>query len=189
MRRALAIITVCVLCLSGCKEEKTLLAEAIEFRADLVQSGGCRFTAELTADYGETVQEFTLSCQTDAQGTTLLTVLEPQTLAGISATVTDEGGKIQYDGLGMEFGLLANDNVIPAAAPCMVVSCWTKEYIASAGQEDARYRVSYQKNFDEKMLTVDTYFEKGIPICAEVCYNNSRVLKMMISDFSFLETE
>lgn len=189
MRRALAIFTLCVLCLTGCREEKSLLSEAIEFRADLVQAKGCSFIAELTADYGDTVQQFTLSCTTDAQGTTLLTVLEPQSLEGISATVTDEGGTIQYDGLGMEFGLLANGNVIPAAGPCMVVSCWTKEYIASAGQEDTYYRASYQKNFEEKMLTVDTYFENGIPICAEVCYNNSRVLKMMISEFAFLETE
>lgn len=189
MRRALAIIAVCVLCLTACKEEKSLLSEAIEFRADLVQAKGCRFTAELTADYGESIQQFSLSCQTDAQGATLLTVLAPQTLEGISARVTDEGGMIEYDGLGMEFGLLANGNVIPAAAPCMVVSCWTKEYIASAGQEDSYYRVSYQKNFDEKLLTVDTYFENGIPFCAEVCYNNSRVLKMTISDFAFLETE
>lgn len=189
MRRALAIIAVCILCLTGCTEEKSLLSDAIAFRADLVQAGGCQFTAEVTADYGDTVQQFTLSCQSDAQGTTLLTVIAPETLAGIQASITDDGGTMQYDGLAMEFGLLANGNVIPAAVASIVTSCWMKEYIASAGQEDTRYRVSYQKNFDEKLLIVDTYFEKGIPICAEVCYNNSRVLKMMISDFAFLETE
>ena len=183
MRRLLAVaVLICLL--AGCAGEESLLSHAIKFRADLVQAGGCSFTAEITADYGDTVQIFTATCETDATGVTRLTILKPETLTGITATVTDEGGTITYDGMELEFGLLANGNVIPAAAPCLLVSCWSKAYIASAGQEETRYRASYQKDFDKKMLIVDTYFEKGIPICAEVCYNDSRILKIMISEFS-----
>lgn len=171
--------------LTGCAGEQSTLSEAIQFRADLVQAGGCSFTAEITADYGDTVQTFTLACDADGEGTTLLTLLAPETIAGITATVTDGGGTITYDGMALDFGLLANGNVIPAAGPALVATCWCKEYISSAGEEEGLYRVSYQKNFDEKALLIDTYFEKGIPICAEVCYNGYRVLKLTISDFAF----
>ena len=41
-----------------------------------------------------------------------------------------------------------------------------------------------QKDFDEKRLVTDTWFENGVPICAEVCYNGQRILKILISSFT-----
>ncbi len=162
-----------------------MLSPAIKFRTDLVQAGGCSFTALITADFGDTVQEFTLECMTDDSDRLHLTVIAPETLAGISATVSEAGGKITYDGMAMDFGLLANGNVIPAAAPAIVNACWTGAYIACGGDEDGLYRVTYEKDYDEKKLIVDTWFEKNLPICAEICYNDERIIKITISDFSF----
>lgn len=164
-----------------------MLAPAIKFRAALSQAGGCSFQAAVTADFGDTVQNFSMDCRTDAEGTAEWVLTAPETLAGISATVSDAGGTVTYDGMAVEFGLLANGNVIPAAAPSLAASCWAQEYIASAGEENGRYRVTYEKDFDEKRLIVDTWFENGVPICAEVCYNNQRILKLTISEFSMNE--
>lgn len=176
------MMSLCLLC-TGCGGETSPVQEAVEFRAALVQAGGCTFRAEVTAEFSDSVEYFTLDCQGKGDGTTDLTVVAPETIAGITATVSDRGGTVTYDGMAMDFGLLANGNVIPAAAPAIVFCCWTEEYIAAAGQEEAGYRVSYEKNFDEKRLNVDTWFENGIPIYAEVCYNGARILKLTISDF------
>lgn len=185
MRRGLAVLmTMLFLLTAGCKSESSPVQAAVEFRAALVQAGGCSFRAEVTADFTDSVVSFTLDCQGEADGTTYLTVTAPETIAGITATVTDSGGTVTYDGMAMDFGLLANGNVIPAAAPAIALCCWTGEYIAYAGQEEAGYRASYEKNFDEKRLNVDTWFENGVPIYAEVCYNGTRILKMTISDFT-----
>lgn len=161
-----------------------MLSPAIKFRAALVQAGGCAFHAEVTAESGETVDLFAMDCQADSDGTTRWVMTAPETIAGVTATVTDGGGTITYDGMAVEFGLLANGNVIPAAAPTLAATCWTGEYIAAAGDEDGRYRVTYEKNFDEKRLVLDTWFENGVPICTEVCYNHQRILKLTISEFS-----
>ena len=59
-----------------------------------------------------------------------------------------------------------------------------RQYISSAGQEEERYRVTYERDFDEKKLFVDTWFENAVPICAEVCYNGQRILKLQITDFT-----
>lgn len=184
MRRTVwvCLLGVCLL-LSGCGGEKNVLSPAIEFRAALVQADGCEFQAEITADFGESVEKFSLFCEAASDGATELTVTEPKTLAGITATVDAQTGTVTYDGMAMEFGLLANGNVIPAAMPSIVVRCWTSEYIASAGSEEELYRVTYQKDYAEKMLTVNTWYKNGIPISADVCYNETRILNMTITDF------
>lgn len=183
MRRVLCVLLLCLLC-TACSAEAEL-STAVEFRSKLVSSGGAEFSAEVFADFGETVQTFCMDCQCDEVGNLTFTVTSPETLSGITGTVTDSGGKITYDGMAMDFGLLANGNVIPAAAPAIVCDCWIDGYISSAGEDGDGFRVTYEKDFDEKSLTVDTWFEKNIPICAEVCYNNIRILSITIQDFSF----
>ena len=170
--------------LCGCAREESVLEPAIEFRAALLQAGGCSFRAKIEADFGDRVEIFTVDCDLSEDGTARLTLIEPETLAGITATVTDRGGKITYDGMSVDFGLLANGNVIPAAAPALTALCWQGEYISAAGTEEDVYRVTYEKDFDEKRLQIDTYFKNDLPFFAEVCYNNQRILKLDISGYS-----
>lgn len=185
MRRGLAVLMMTVLLLlCGCKSTETCLDDAIEFRAALVQAGGCSFRAQITADFSDYVETFTLDCDCDADGTARLELIEPDALQGITATVSDRGGKITYDGLSVDFGLLAEGNVIPAAAPAIAVSCWSGEYIASAGEADGIYCVTYEKDFEQRRVRVDTCFKNGLPISAEVCYNNQNILQITITEFN-----
>ncbi len=175
---------ICAL-LCGCASETSVLEPAIEFRSALLQAGGCSFRAKIEADFGDRVEIFTVDCDYGADGTARLTIVEPETIAGITAAVTDGGGKITYDGMSVEFGLLANGSVIPAAAPALTAFCWSGEYIAAAGTEEDVYRVTYEKDYGEKRLQIDTYFKNDLPFFAEVCYNDQRILKLDISDYSF----
>ncbi|MBQ6430519.1 MAG: hypothetical protein IJJ99_01390 [Oscillospiraceae bacterium] len=184
MRRVFAVLTLCALLLCGCAKEEDVLAPAIEFRAALLQAGGCSFRAKIEADFGDCVERFAVDCEFTTDGTAKLTLTEPETIAGITATVTERGGRITYDGMSVDFGLLANGNVKPAAAPALTALSWSGEYIAAAGWEDDVYRVTYEKDFDEKRLQIDTYYKNDLPFLAEVCYNNQRILKLEISDFS-----
>lgn len=178
-----AVLTLCAL-LFGCASEESYLEPAIEFRAALLQAGGCSFHAEIKADFGDRVEIFAADCEFSTDGTAHLTLTEPETLAGITAAVADRGGTITYDGMSVDFGLLANGKVIPAAAPALAALCWCGEYISAAGREEDVYRVTYEKDFDEKRLQIDTYFKNDLPFSAEVCYNNQRILKLEISDYS-----
>lgn len=170
--------------LFGCASEESILEPAIEFRAALLQAGGCRFHARIEADFGDRIEVFSADCDYSTDGTAQLTLTEPESLAGITASAAERGGRITYDGMSVDFGLLANGNVIPAAAPALAAISWAGEYISAAGMEEDVYRVTYEKDFDEKRLQVDTYFKNDLPFSAEVCYNNQRILKLDISDFS-----
>lgn len=180
----IALVVLCLF-LCGCSEKKSAVSPAVEFRAQLVQAGGCSYIAQICADFGENVETFTVSCRSLADGTTELTILQPESLEGLTATVTQKGGSINYDGMAADFGLMADDSLAPAAAPALMVACWSSEYIAYGGAEEGRYRAGYEKGFDEAVLKVDTWFENHLPIYAEVCYNDMRILRLTITEFQF----
>ena len=144
MRRGCAVLMMCLcLLLGGCGGRSQGVSPAIAFRASLVQAGGCSFRAELTADYGDYVVPFALDCETEVNGPTHFTVAAPETLAGITAAVDETGGTVTYDGLMMDFGLLANGRLAPAAGPAVVAYCWSSAYLAAGGEA-------------EKLVTVPT---------------------------------
>lgn len=184
MRKIAAVVLMCLL-LCGCTKTENSVHEAVRFRADLVQAGGCRYRAEICADFGTTVECFTVSCESLADGTTELVIESPESLSGITATITDKGGKITYDGMAVDFGLLADDSLAPAAVPALMVSCWSSEYIVCGGNEEGRYRASYEKGFDESVVKIDTWFENHLPIYTEVCYNDCGILRITITEFEF----
>lgn len=180
MRRIVIAILLCIFCTACSKED---ISPAIDFRAELVQKG-CSFTADVEADFGLTVQNFTLQCQTQEE-TLRFEVLAPESLSGITATVSNGGGTVTYDGMAMDFGLLANGNVIPAAAPAIIADCWKNAYISAVGADGEYYTATYERDHDQKKLVVQTWFEKGLPISAEICYNQMRVIKITFRDFSW----
>ena len=182
MRRIFAVLMTACLLLTGCSSAEKAMDSALSFRSELIKAGGCSYTACVTVDYGSSVQEFAMDCRSDEKGNTDFTVVSPETLSGITGKITDTGGKITYDGMAMDFGFLADGKVIPAAAPAIAASCWAGEYISAAGQEENLTRVTYEKGFEEKLIA-DTWFQNHVPICAEVCYNDTEILRIEITDF------
>lgn len=190
MRRCLiAILVFTMLSFTACREggRDNALQPAMNFRAELLNSGGAAFSAEVTADYGEEVYNFTLECQYATDGATKITVSAPDTLSGITAEIENETGKLTFGDTELSFGTLADGTVTPLSAPAVLGRCWQGAYIASGGKEKENYRVSYCDGFGDDQLLADTWFsQKGIPIYAELCYNETCVLMLQITDFSFL---
>lgn len=190
MRRSLMAIglIICMFFLPGCGEagKQSSVQPAMDFRAKLLNSNGATFTVEVEADYGEEVYTFELDCVYTTDGTTALTVVSPETIAGITAIVDNEKGTVSFGGTELTFGTLADNVVTPLAAPAILGRCWQNAYIAAAGQEQKGLRVSYEDGYEADELLIDTWFlAEGIPFYAEICYNKTCVLKLQISQFSF----
>ena len=184
MRRILLLILILAL-LTGCKSEESILSRGIQFRSELLSAGGCSFRGEITADYGEEVSSFTLDCVADHEGNVTFCVVSPETISGITGVIDGNEGKVTYDGLQLAFPLLVYDRISPVAAPGIIVECWLKEFILSAGISQYIYRATYEKKIHGNALLIDTYFEKDIPISVELCYNGNRIIEMKITDFSY----
>ena len=68
-------------------------------------------------------------------------------------------------------------------APALAAICWTDAPITAAGAENDRTRVTYERTLCGRRLTVDTWLENGLPISAQVCYNQQCILKLEVSEF------
>ena len=55
-----------LLFLTACAPSADKAGEAAALRTALLENGGCTFVSRVTADFGETVQSFTLDCDLKA---------------------------------------------------------------------------------------------------------------------------
>ena len=147
-----------------------------------MEAGGCSFTAAVTADYGDRVYQFTMACSHTSDGTRL-EVLEPEIIAGIAATVSEDGAQLEFDGAALEFGQLANGFVSPVSVPWLLAQCWMEEYIAYAGSDGDLERVTYLRGYNDEELSIDTWFSGSVPTYAEVVYDGARCLTVEITNF------
>ena len=187
--RRLTLLLLCLCFLTACKGEESALSRANVFRAELLSKGGCSFTAKIQADYEQEIYDFTLACHGNSQGDMTLEVLAPETIAGITATVDAVSGKLSYEGLALGFPLMAQGQISPVSAPAQLLRCWLEAFVLSAGDQGELYRASFEKKLSNNVLLADTYFENGIPISADLWYNNTKILHMDILDFSYTGTD
>ncbi len=186
MRWKQCLAVVLVLCvLSGCGSSGDPTQQALEFRTALMEKTGCTFTAQVTASQQETVYEFTVQCRYSG-GMAQLTVTEPSSIAGIEAAVEENGATLTFDGATLDLGTLANGLLSPLAAGWLLAECWLSGYIAYAGADGTQRRVTYLRGYNREELTVDTWFADQIPTYAEVTWDGSRCLSVVITDFQMI---
>ena len=171
----------CLLTACGGKETNALQAP-LDFRAELLAKNGCSFTAQITADCGERVWQYAIRCKASPDGTAELEILAPDSIAGITAEITGADGKLRFDGAYVDFGLLADGELSPIAAPQTLFSCWTEQYIASSGGGC----VSYELGSGAKRLEMICRFdEDNLPVRAEIYQQGTQLMALEISDFEY----
>lgn len=174
-----------LLCLSGCGKSEGPTQKALDFRTALMQEEGCSFTADITADYGDKLYVFSVSAECSGDETKI-TVLSPDSIAGIVATVSADGAKLSFEDTCLDFGKLANGYVSPVSAPWLLHRCWIGEYIAYAGADGDLERITYLKGYNKQEVTLDTWLSAdGVPVHAEVLYDGVRCLTIEIKDFQY----
>jgi len=185
MIRKITFVLVLVLLFSGCGKAGEPTQKALDFRTKLMQSQKCDFLADISADYGNRVYEFTVQIHYTPEETTV-TVLSPEEISGIEATISEEGTRVIFDDLELDFGKMADGTVSPMSLPWLLGQCWLEEYIAGAGVDGDLEKVTYLRGYDEQELTVNTWLNKeGIPVQAEVLFDGKRCLNVGIREFQF----
>ena len=98
--------------------------------------------AEITADYGQRVYEYAVAAEFDGAQTRLtLTALD--TVAGLTAVLTENSGALEFDGLWVETGPLDPEGLTPAAAlPALVETARTGYITACRLEEDGLLRAA-----------------------------------------------
>ncbi|NCB51836.1 MAG: hypothetical protein EOM54_08155 [Clostridia bacterium] len=132
-RRIFAALMILPLLLFGCAgsgEEKRFES----FREDLAAASEIRMEAEVTADYDDSVREYTLSfCRTSERSE--VEVLQPELIAGVKAHIDEDGSDLEYDGLILDTGKLAGDGLTPVSALPRLLDAMQKGHVDSIWKE------------------------------------------------------
>lgn len=173
--------------LVGCSPGNRALDQGMNFRSSLLSAQGCKFTANITADYGDALHVFTLECQGDENGSLTFSVSEPETISGITGTVSDTGGALTFDDTALCFPLLTDDQLSPISAPWIFLKTLRSGYMTSACMEDTLLHLIMNDSYEEDALQMDIWMDKdNVPIRSDILYDGKRILSLEIEGFAFL---
>lgn len=186
MKRLLSLAMVILLLLSGCGGSSPEMDEAMTLREKLLKASGCSFDAAVTADYGDKLFSFRLRCQGDSGGNLTFTVVEPESIAGVSGTVAGTGGELTFDGTALSFPLMADGQVTPVTGPWLLLKTLRSGYLTSAGREGDLLRMAIDDSYQDDALHLDIWAEGGMPVRGEILYDGRKILSVDVADFQFL---
>ena len=194
MRRTLSCVLMMTLLLTACGGGQGETAEELAHRVreEYAALAGWSGTMEVTADYGNTVYDFTLDVVWRREGDTVLTVTAPDIIAGITARVGPEGAFLEYDGASLGTGPLTGDGLSPLEAIPFFMgelrSGWMASCELQQEGEAARLRLVYRDpNLAEGEGTeCALYFEPDSRDLtgAELFWKGMRVLHIRRTDFT-----
>ena len=171
--------------LTGCAEQNDGMDRAMALRTRLLASDVC-FDADITADYGDEIYTFSMTCQGDQQGNLTFTVTQPESIAGITGTVSAGGGKLTFDDQALSFALMADGQLTPVAAPWILLRTLRSGYLTSCGVEGEHLRLAIDDSYQEDALHLDIWLDgTDAPVRGEVLWQGRRLLSMQVKNFTF----
>ena len=185
MKRIIPILLILVL-LAGCAGARDTMDRAMALRSALLAKGA-EFDAAVTADYGDKTYSFGMHCRMEAQGKVSFSVTAPETIAGITGTVSASGGKLTFDGNALAFTLLADGQVSPVSGPWLLMKTLRSGYLTSCGVEDGCLRIAIDDSYEDDALHLDVWLdESDCPKRGEILWKGRRILTVEIENFVFL---
>lgn len=185
--KKLVSVLVLLLVLTGCAGNNGELDRAMALRAKLLAASGCSFDAVITADYGDKTYSFSVACTSDGQGNVTFTVNEPESIAGITGTISGEGGKLTFDDTALAFELLADGQVTPVSAPWLLVKTLRGGYVSACGVDGEQIRISVDDSYEEDAMHLDIWLGEGdLPVRGDILFDDRRILSLEVKNFKIL---
>lgn len=186
MKRLLGLI-LCVILFAGCGKTEGDLDVALRFRQRLLSGAGCKFSSEITADYGDIIYQFSMDCQADKQGNLSFSVNAPESISGITGAITDVGGHLTFEGTALAFAPIADGQVTPVTAPWLFLKTLRSGYIVSCGAVDGGTYLQIDDSYKDRALHLDIWLDENeLPVRGEILWEGRRVLSITVKDFAIL---
>ncbi len=186
MKRLLALFLFFMM-LCGCNSSQSQMDQALALRQQLLKSQGCRFIADIFADYQDKLYSFTLNCESDETGILKFTVIQPESISGITGTVSKQGGNLTFDDKVLAFPLLIDGLLSPVSAPWIFLQAMRSGYIKSCGSDTDGLRITINDTYSGEALNVDVYTNAvGTIKHSDVYWQGRRILSIDIRDFVYV---
>lgn len=185
--RTKAVFILCVaLLFCGCSNSGAPLNSALSLRKEILNSTECSFHTTVTADYGEQLCDFSMDCLVDREGNLSFTVTAPETIAGITGTVSSAGGSITFDDRVLAFQTIADGQVSPVSAPWLLIKTLRSGYLRSCTYVDSGLEISIDDSYAEEALRLIILTRNDVPSSAEIFWQGRRVLTLTVENFNIL---
>lgn len=180
MRLNLAVPMLLLLLLAGCQSAEA--QTPVDLRTQMNAAGESQFVLSLRADYGDYTRDFTLLCQGSGEKAEF-TVLEPEVVKGISASVSGEGAEVKYEDTVLAVEQFSTRRLSPMAAPYLLLYAFEQGYIASCGKDGEDTIVEYTLGYGQRTVTVNALFQGQYPVSAEITDGENTLISCEIQDF------
>lgn len=167
-------------------------ALALRYRTDYLDMKSCEGTAELHADYGERVYDYTVSFQYQKDGEMQIRITAPESLAGTTARIAEGETRLEFDGVTLETGPLSPEGLSPVDAIPASLRYLCEGYIAECGDETINDRDCLRLQFrnptnaagegTEAVVWLDK--ESGNLLYADMMQDGFTVLRCEFTAFS-----
>ena len=183
--KRISCLMILLFLLTGCSSDDSL-DKAMDLREKMTKSR-CSFDSKITADYGNTQQNFSMYCQTDAEGNLIFSVVEPESIAGISGIISESGAKLTFDGKAVAFPLLAEGQLSPISGPWLLIKALRGGYLSSCCMEDNLYHLSIDDSYEAQSMRLEIWFDDdGSVTYAEIFWKDRMLLSMNIEKFAYV---
>ena len=182
--KQLAAVMIALVLLSGCTGKRDELDRAMKLRASLLGCLGCSFDVTITADYGDELHKFSMNCRSGGRGDVEFTVLQPESIAGITGQISSGEGKLTFDDVVLQFPLLADNQVTPISGPWILMKTLLGGYLTAVCEEDDLLHLTINDSYEEDALQMEIWLNSDdVPVCAEILYDGRRIVTMTVENF------
>jgi hypothetical protein len=179
------LLPLLLIVLTGCAPRDDAMEEALKIRGKLLSSD-CSFRCTVTADYGDTLETFTLDCESEADGDLEFTVAAPESIAGIEGNIDGGEGYLHFEDQVLAFPLLDHGTVSPICAPWILMDTLRRGCITSVARTEEGLLLSIDDSYaeDARSLEIRTDGEGRI-LAGEISVQGRRIVSMQIEEFTY----
>lgn len=177
--------------LTGCASE----AAPTNLLDTYTHTTGATMEANVICSGDNLISEFTLQCQYQAQGQSVVTVLAPDTMAGVQGILTAGEWVLEYNDMVFNVGTLSSQAISPLAClPLLMEGLsqgWVLEENTEVYQDIDCLRVTLDyadQALGSVVVTAWLSQDDGTPVGAEVTVDNARILQVLFTSFHFYDT-
>lgn len=179
-RTCLLIFPLCLL-LSGCGSD-AVLADFESFSKELSQCESADFTAAVHAEYADRRNDFVLNCE-KCGDTCTVTVIEPESIAGIKTVIRADLTELQYNSVSIETGALDENGLTPISSMPLFFEALEHGFPESVWSEDGTD--FWELVTDDDISAVISYDkEKHAPAGGELISRGRVIITLDITDWN-----
>lgn len=186
MKRVIALVMISLI-LFGCASDHSYMDRALSLRERILKSETCTFDACVTADYGEMIYTFDMQCHSEHSGAINFVVTKPDSISGISGTISAESGQIAFDDKVLAFSTIAEGQITPVSTPWVFFNSLKNGYLRACSKEKDGYLLCIDDSYKEDALRLDVWIdETDQPIAADILWQGKRIMSIRVSNFTIV---